>query len=262
MWLLQSLFIYLFPSFLILVNRGFWRIIICISDARGIKRHSAVNERPEGGKQEPSHPREGDPGRSQSPLWRLPRALRPGEAEPVKCVREARGGQGRGTGRAVRTSGAPGLWELGKTQPPLCSPRGCQGSGESQLSSLISTVEGRKHRRAISPGSPATEEAWREAGKVRWRRKEVVFVGPLRHWRGDRREQRKEEWKASLGDLRKGRETTTTQSILGSCTSKGMRAAVEQGLWWKLLVSYEFKENKRLIAADIYTESSHLAKYW
>ena len=108
---------------------------------------------------EPSHPREGDPGRSQSPLWRLPRALRPGEAEPVKCVREARGGRGRGTGRAVRTSGAPGLWELGKTQPPLCSPRGCQGSGESQLSSLISTVEGRKHRRAISPGSPATEEA-------------------------------------------------------------------------------------------------------
>lgn len=71
-------------------------------------------------------------------------------------------------------------------------PWGCQGSGESQLSSLISTVEGRKDRRAISPGSPATEEAWREGGKVRWRRKEVVFVGPLRHLRGDRREQRKE----------------------------------------------------------------------
>ena len=82
MWLLQSLFIYLCPSFLILVNRGFWRIIICISDARGIKRHSAVNERPEGRRQEPSHPREDDPERSQSPLRRLPRALRPEQAEP------------------------------------------------------------------------------------------------------------------------------------------------------------------------------------
>lgn len=181
------------------------------------------------------------------------------EAEPVQCVMEARGGQTRGTGGAVRTSGGTGLWELGKTQPPLCSPRGCQGSGESQLSSIIRTMERRKYRREINTGSPATEEARRKGGQGRWKRKEVVFVGPLRHLQGDRREQKKEEWKSSLWDLRKGRQTT--QSILGSCTSKGTRAAVEQGLWWKLLVSYEFKENKRLIAADIYTESSHLAKY-
>ena len=52
MWLLQSLLIYLCPSFFIFVNRGFWRIIICISDTRGIKRPSPVDERPEGGRQE------------------------------------------------------------------------------------------------------------------------------------------------------------------------------------------------------------------
>ena len=69
MWLLQSLLIYLCPSFLIFVNRGFWRIIICISDARGIKWRSPVDERPEGG-------RSASLESSQSLLRRLPQALR------------------------------------------------------------------------------------------------------------------------------------------------------------------------------------------
>ena len=42
--------------------------------------------------------------------------------------------------------------------PPSCV-KGCQGSGESQLSSIIRTMEGRKYRREIDTGSPATEEA-------------------------------------------------------------------------------------------------------
>lgn len=117
--------------------------------------HQWMSAQREGGRSV-SHPRDDDTERSQ-PAAATPTGTQ--EQRRLKCIMEAGGGQSRGTGRAGRTSGGTGLWELGKTQPPLCSPRGCQGSGESQLSSIIRTMEGRKYRREIDTGSPATEEA-------------------------------------------------------------------------------------------------------
>ena len=58
----------------------------------------------------------------------------------------------------MRASGGTSLWELGKTQPELCSPGFCQGSGESQLSTIIRATEGRNYRIKIKKRSTAIEE--------------------------------------------------------------------------------------------------------
>lgn len=68
------------------------------------------------------------------------------EAEHAKCGLETQAGRTSGAGRAVRTSGGTGLWKLGKTQLQLCSTCFCHESGESQLSSIIRTIEGRNYR--------------------------------------------------------------------------------------------------------------------
>lgn len=72
------------------------------------------------------------------------------------------------TGRAVRTSGGTGLWESAKTQPALCSPCFCQGSGEFQLSSVIRTIEKRNHRIKIKKWCRRNKR--REQRKVKKRR--------------------------------------------------------------------------------------------
>lgn len=74
-----------------------------------------------------------------------------------ECVMEAQGRQTSGAERAVRTSGGKGLWEFRKTQTELCSPCFCQGSGESQLSSIIRTIEGRNYRIKIRKWSTKIE---------------------------------------------------------------------------------------------------------
>lgn len=79
------------------------------------------------------------------------------EAEHGKCGMETQVGRTSAAGRAVRTSGGTGLWELGKTQPELCSPCFCQGSGESQPSSIIRTIEGRNYRIKIKKWSMMIE---------------------------------------------------------------------------------------------------------
>lgn len=77
--------------------------------------------------------------------------------------------------RAVRTSGGTGLWELGKTQPEMCSPCFCQRSGESQLSSIIRTAEGKNYRIKIKKWSTVigTRPEGRERRKVKKEKKHV-----------------------------------------------------------------------------------------
>lgn len=204
MWLLQSLLIYLCPSFLIFVNMTVFEELLSVyqtpMESNGVHQWMSAQR----GRQE----RFTSERRWHWEVTACCSSHRHSGAGRLKCIMEAQGGQSRGTG-AGRTSGGTGLWELGKTQPPLCSPRGCQGSGESQLSSIIRTMEGRKYRRD-KYGSPATEEAWKKEAEEGEKRKEVVFVGPLRHLQGDRRDKRKSQSQV-YGTQGRGRQTA--QSI-------------------------------------------------
>lgn len=98
------------------------------------------------------------------------------EAERVKCPGATKQAEPGGTRGARRPSGGTVLWESGKTQPQLCSSCFCQGSGESQLSSIIRAIKGRNYRIKIKKWSMMIEARPEGGSKGRWKGKETSSV--------------------------------------------------------------------------------------